>query len=111
MRFLLAVHQPLHGLSTYTWDEIGAVGGLIVIIAAAVTWLIRLAIMKPMQNSNSLLKISIDELRDKIGSINGTVEKIHDDHGQQLHDHEVQLAKHEIDIENLKEERLNQHAH
>lgn len=96
------VHQvPPHGMLGYSWGELASLFGVIGVLFSVIAWIIRMAIINPMKNSNELLSRSIDELSKRVVGIGDNADKVHAEHDARLDDHEIHLARHDEEIKTL----------
>lgn len=73
-----------------------AIVTIVLAVAGAISWIVNLAIVKPLQNS-------IDTLSRKVEGIGGNADLVHKEHDHRLDDHEVHLARHDEEIKTLFE--------
>lgn len=97
------VHQPPHYILGYTWGEIASIVSIIVVVAGAIAYLVKVIITGPMMESNRALRQTIEQLSQRVEGIGGNADRIHAEHDHRLDKHEVRLARHDEEIENLKE--------
>ncbi|VDG23648.1 hypothetical protein [Lactiplantibacillus mudanjiangensis] len=95
------VQHPPHYFMGYTLSEIASIVAIVLGIAGVVGWIVRLAVTKPMENSNRLLNESIKELTKKVEGIGGNADRVHSEHDKRLDAHDIKLARHDEEIKTL----------
>lgn len=96
------IHQtPPHMIMGYTFGELASLVTIVGLLFSGIVWIFKLAIIKPMMNSNELLSKSIDELAKKVVNIGDNADKVHAEHDARLDEHEVHLARHDEEIKTL----------
>ncbi|VDG20616.1 hypothetical protein [Lactobacillus sp. CBA3605] [Lactiplantibacillus mudanjiangensis] len=95
------VKHPSHYFLGYSLGELASIVAIVMSISAVIGWVVRIAVTKPMENSNSLLNESIKELTKKVEGIGGNAERVHSEHDRRLDEHDVKLARHDEEIRTL----------
>lgn len=84
-----------------TWTELGAIITIIGVLIAFFTYLMHVAVTKPMEWSNRALQKSIDQLTEQVKGMGTNSEVVHKEHDRRLDQHDVRLAKHDEEIRTL----------
>lgn len=94
----VVVQQPPHYIGGYTLSEIASIVAIVIFMAGIVSWIVRVAITKPMERSNQMLDNTIRDLSEKVNGIGNNADMVHAEHDKRLDHDDVVLAKHEVEI-------------
>lgn len=100
LRILVAAavqHAP-HYIADYSLSEIASIVAIIIAIAGVISWIVRVAITKPMERSNQMLDNTIRDLSAKVNGIGNNADKVHAEHDKRLDRDDVIIAKHDVEI-------------
>lgn len=90
-------HAP-HYIADYSLSEIANIVAIVIAIAGVISWIVRVAVTKPMERSNQMLDNTIRNLSEKVNGIGSNADKVHAEHDKRLDRDDVVLAKHEVEI-------------
>ncbi|MFC6202555.1 hypothetical protein ACFP1L_11845 [Lactiplantibacillus nangangensis] len=99
--------SPPHYIMGYQLSEWASIAAIIMFVSGMVVGLVRIAVVNPANVANRELKRSIDSLTAKVDGIGITADQVHKEHDHRLDKHEIWLARHDEELENLKEKITN----
>lgn len=93
--------SPPHYVMGYSFSEWLALLSILTIFVAAVTWLIRVVIVSPLNAQISILSSKIDDMNTDRAKETQAMNTVINEHGEMLREHDKKLIKHEEDIRTL----------
>lgn len=94
----VAVQHAPHYIADYSLSEIASIVAIVIAIVGVISWIVRVAITKPMERSNQMLDNTIRDLSEKVNGIGNNADMVHAEHDKRLDHDNVVLAKHEVEI-------------
>lgn len=99
----IQVHTPPHWILGYRLTDMAAIVTIIIAVAGAVSWIVKVTIVNPTNLANQALKQSIDQLSSKVDGIGSNADRVHEEHDRRLDNHETRITVNEQEINDLKE--------